>query len=148
MYRAILKPALKALAGVFGLTLLLACGDPQPGKIVTHETACQPENNEQRLTIVGYLTADGMTFCSRGSCSLKLRKGPNAAKPAMTVGIRPGWGRNRMAKLPKRYRSADIKFRTNEDKELGNLAYVRVTGKALIGAACQLVNVNLIEVVK
>ncbi len=131
--------------GVVSILALLGCS-PKPGKVVTHEELCKAENSEQRVTIEGYLTSGGMlTFCSHGTCSLELRKQKDAEKPAVTVGIQPGTGKNRMAPLPDKFSAKDLKFLTSDGTELGNFAHVRVTGKALTGEGCQVLDVDLIE---
>jgi hypothetical protein len=136
----VLVPAMALLA-----VNLLGC-DPKQGKLVTHDDVCRPENNDQRVTIAGYLTSERrLVFCSYGTCSLELRKSKDAEEPQVTVGIRPGGGKNQMATLPERYGPEDLKFTTNDGAVLGNLAHVRVTGKVLVGEGCQLLDVNLIE---
>lgn len=137
------------LAACLAGFMTLVCCTPKPGKAVTHESLCKAENSQQRVTLEGYLTFGGMmTFCSHGTCSLELRKQKDAAKPSVTVGIQPGSGKNRMAPLPERFGKKDLKFTTSDGTELGDLAHVRVTGKALVGEGCQLLDVDLIEAVK
>jgi len=138
--RALAALSLMALAAPLG-----ACKSER-GRPVTHATICNPENDQKRVSLEGYLSSEGMmTFCSRGTCSLSLRDKLGKGARAITVGIRQGGGKNHMEDLPKNFSPKDLKFTTNEGKEIGNMAHVFVTGIAVAGQGCQILDVDMIE---
>ncbi|MEM9696576.1 MAG: hypothetical protein AAGA56_28805, partial [Myxococcota bacterium] len=128
------------------LFFCLAACSPSPGENVPLEQLCgDASKHEKRVTVEGFITTKGMiTFCSQGTCSLSLRADAAKEDPSVTIGIRPGGGANQMAELPERFKPEDLKVVDKEGQQLGNLSKVAVTGKALTGEGCQLLDVDLI----
>ncbi|MCA9599061.1 MAG: hypothetical protein KC776_37380 [Myxococcales bacterium] len=131
-----------------------ACKGPEPGKLVQLSEACgkeldPPPNGElQRVSVEGYLAipAGAFLMCS-DTCGLELRATPSDTK-GLRIDVRIGSGKNRMAKLPKKYQESDLVVTTAEGKEVSVGSKIRVTGRRLGTAAdktCQIYDVDLIQ---
>lgn len=135
----------------------VGCSSPEPGEFVPLTELCDVKHDPKiqggsehlkRVTIEGYLDLPpGFFLMCSDTCGMVIKATPDA-KDGVRINLRVGGGKNRMAKLPKKYTPADLKVTTNSGKEVGVGAKLRVTGGRLGtggGNDCPIYNVDLIE---
>jgi len=130
---------------------LVACGPASLGEEIAIENLCKPENNDKRVSVSGYFSAEGfLTMCSsqgsKKTCSFDLRKTADTEDPHVTIHIVMGEGESQMIDLPKDFKAEDIKIKAVGGKVVGEKAHIKVTGRALIGeGSCQILDAERID---
>jgi hypothetical protein len=136
---------------MLGLILLLAsCATaPQPGRLVTHATACSLENNDKRVALDGYPYLSRMTMVD-DDFSVDLWDQPAGSGDKVSVFLTIGTGANQAEDLPDDYSSADLKIHTSDNQVVSTGAHIRVHGTISVtetdeGVVCFISPVDLIE---
>jgi hypothetical protein len=134
------------------LLLLLVSGcasAPQPGKLVTHATACSLENNDKRVALEGYPFLSGMTMVD-DDFSVDLYEQSGGSGDAITVFLTVGTGANQAETLPDDYTDADLKIHTKDNQIVSTGTHIRVSGTLSVtdtgdSIVCFISPVDLIE---
>ena len=112
------------------LTGLAGCTKPVP---VALDQVCQKENDNQYISVEGYLRTGVTVLCSsRGgtrTCGLELADKPDGTGP-ISVYVEEGTGRSQMEPLPKSYSNDDLKLRTKDGQTITTQDKVRIIGTA------------------
>jgi hypothetical protein len=134
-----------------GLILVLfmaSCASPpQPGAPVTHGTACNAENNDQRVSIEGYPSLSGMTFVS-DDFSVDLFEQPQGGGDSISVYLAVGNGANQAEALPDDYTDDDLRIHTSTNQVVSTDTRIRVHGTLTWNEAadvCFISSIDLIE---
>lgn len=141
------------------ITTLLLCGvtacSTVPGKPmakeVTWATMCTPENENQFVSIEGYVGSFDMSVCvNQGGkivCPMGLYGSPvsgGAPASSRVLLLEPGTGNNQMEKAPS---LRDYKFHTNNGTVLGVADKMRFTGKMIYATSdrrmCHLTEITI-----
>ncbi len=121
---------MRARTFVFGLMPMLfltSCAAPPPGTPVTHATACDPANHDQRVSIVGYPRLAHMTLVT-DDFSVDLFEKPGGQGEAMTIYLTVGTGANQAEDLPDDYSDEDLRIHTSTNEVVSADMRIRVHG--------------------
>jgi hypothetical protein len=138
--------AAAALLSLWAL-VLIGCAE-EPATKVAYGEACNPENDGQRISTVGYFDPGVSVYCSDSGgdyrCGMDFLETPDS-EDSFTADLLEGSGSNQMSKLPDSYSDADIKIQTNDGGVIGIGQKARITGKMLIGEGVCLMTVAKVE---
>jgi hypothetical protein len=133
--------------------LIAGCASaPQPGTLLTHETACAEANNGQRVAIEGYPQLSSMTLVD-DDFSVDLFEQPGGSGEKISVYFTVGTGANQAENLPEDYTDADLKIHTSDNQVVSVDRHIRVHGTLFWSESspgevvCFISPVDLIEVV-
>jgi hypothetical protein len=132
------------------LLLLAGCASaPQPGRLVSHATACSLENNDKRVALEGYPYLSGMTYVD-DDFSVDLFEQPGGSGDAVSVFLTIGTGANQAENLPDDYSDADLKIHTKDNQVVSTNTRIRVHGTLSVtdtgdSIVCFISPVDLIE---
>jgi hypothetical protein len=125
------------------LATLSACGTGTPPPAVSIQEACATEKDGQQASVIGYIQADFMVFCTE-SCTLNFTETPGGESP-LSPDIKIGSGRNQMSELPDDFQEADFQFKSQDGTVLGLNDQVQLSGKMSIGPNVCLMYVDQIR---
>ncbi len=135
------------------LTCIFALNGCAKPVAVAFDQVCTKENNEQYISVEGYLRTGVTVLCSshggKRTCGLELFDKPDG-QSKISVDIEEGTGKSQMEALPKNYSSEDLKIRAQDGSMIGTRDRVRIIGTAATdtGAGSSSLTVCYINVAK
>jgi hypothetical protein len=140
----------RAMWIIAALSLLMLAACSQEATEVSFEEVCDPGNDHQKISTVGYFAARASIFCSDIGgdyrCGMDFLDAPGSEN-RFTADVLEGSGRNQLAPIPESYSDADLQLRTADGSLIGLEQKVRVSGEMLIGEGVCLMTVDTIEAV-
>lgn len=145
---------MRAYRSIYVLALAIvtaSCASaPQPAPLITHDTACNVENNDKRVSIEGYPRLSGMTLVT-DDFSVDLFEQPQGGGEAVSIYLTVGTGANQAESLPDDYSDDDLRIHTNTNQVVSTDTRIRVHGtlsavEATPGeVVCFISSIDLIE---
>ncbi|MBN8593500.1 MAG: hypothetical protein J0M33_17225 [Anaerolineae bacterium] len=112
------------------LFTLAACESTPPGKPVTWDTLCVPENNDQQVAIEGYPYLP-VTALVSDTMLIDLHEEPDREGRLISTSMTLGSGNNQMVEPPDDYTDDDLLIRAGDGTEIRTGQPMKVEGKVL-----------------
>ena len=111
--------------------VLAGCAPPPPpgppGEPVTHDTACNVENNGKRVSLAGYPLLSELIYVT-DDFSVDLFEQPEGGGKSVSVYLTVGTGPNRAEDLPEDFGDEDLVIHTKDNYVISTGARIRVHG--------------------
>jgi hypothetical protein len=132
-----------AVTLVAGVGLLAGCGPAEPPPVMSIAEACAPENNDKAVSVVGYIQADFMVFCT-DSCTLDFAETPDGDSP-LSPYITVGTGANQMRELPDDFKPEDIQVSAQDGTVLSAGDRMQLSGTITVNESVCLMEVTQVN---
>ena len=115
------------------LFVLAASESTPPGKPVTWDTLCVPENNDQQVAIEGYPYLP-VTALVSDTMLIDLHEEPDREGRLISTSMTLGSGNNQMVEPPDDYTAADLLIRAGDGTEIRTGQRIKVEGELIYSA--------------
>lgn len=129
------------------LFTLAACESTPPGKPVTWDTLCVPENSDQQVAIEGYPYLP-VTALVSDTMLIDLHEEPDREGRLISTSMTLGSGNNQMVEPPDDYTDDDLLIRAGDGTEIRTGQRIKVEGELIYSAdSCIIFGATAIAVV-